>query len=233
MRLAEQINKHLVTFDDRFRSLVGRETAYTTFAKLTRDVVRPFRASVSIVQEANEMRSEIPLSGEFDLRKPKAKRINIRLHVPNGYTSVKLNAEAIQAYRWRIPQILQHELIHADFADWRHEHSITQDFNNRVEFYPSKRLSKQRISRIGYLTELEEIDAYAHDIAYEAKMYYPTIPALEVLRTATRRRYLHSLNIYQESFSGLDWTVVRKKLLSRAKQWVPEVILPPELHLPV
>ena len=75
------------------------------------------------------------------------------------------------------------------------------------------------------VAELDEIEAYAHDIALEILHHYPTMDPYAVLSSINRRRRLWSWNYYRDAFKySEDWSDVRHRLLKKTYQWLPIVI---------
>jgi hypothetical protein len=76
-----------------------------------------------------------------------------------------------------------------------------------------------------YLSEFDEIDAYAHDIALEIVHYYPGTDRFEILRTINRRRFVYSWRLYKKTFRDCDdWSDIRHRLLSKVYRWLPHII---------
>ena len=77
---------------------------------------------------------------------------------------------------------------------------------------------------VDYLAELDEIDAYVHDIAMEIREYYPKSDPMDVLRNINKRRKLWSWNYYRSAFKdSKDWSDVKTRLLKKTYLWLPHV----------
>ena len=112
-------------------------------------------------------------------------------------------------FRFLVTQVLQHELIHQHQCQFP-EHAEGNYFDMNIDD-----------KDIHYFSELDEIDAFGHDIAMEIRYYYPKEDPYQVLKTVSRRKYIHSYKYYTNTFKGLDWTCIRKRLIKKANNWIP------------
>jgi hypothetical protein len=120
-------------------------------------------------------------------------------------------------FKFHISQACQHELIHKYQNQFR---------ENNFEYEPIDLRSLQQGSiddEQNYLSCLDEIDAYAHDIAMEIKFHYPYFNPYFVLSSISKRRKLDSYNYYRNTFKHEDWSYIRKLLLKKTYKWLPYV----------
>lgn len=231
MHLTEKINRRMAKYDNRFLSLVGRDVSYEYIAKLVTEIIKPYGAYAALIDETTVAKA-FEMSGWYDHDQPAARRIQLSIHKPQDRTTIVPTIKAVKRLRHRVAQCLQHELIHKSQYSHRDAHYISHDIIKRVGFHTPKRVSKKQLETIEYLTDRDEIDSYAHDIAYEIKLYYPHIASRSILRTIMQRRYLDSMKFYTKGFKGMEWNKVRKKLLGRIYKWLPNVTPVPELATP-
>ena len=115
-------------------------------------------------------------------------------------------------------QVCQHETIHQ--LQWQNRESdeqpCTLDFRNLTGS-----ISEEK----EYLSDIDEIDAYGHDIAMEIKYSYPNKDPYEILKTIDSRRKVWSYIYYKKTFKGDDWSNIKNRLLKKTYQWMPHVIV--------
>ena len=117
---------------------------------------------------------------------------------------------------FNVSQTIQHETIHQN----QFQHRPYIDDGIKIDF----RVLKGTIDEDReYLSDLDEIDAYAHDIAMEIKYFYPHMDPLKVLSTISYKRKLGSYTYYKRTFKGCDWSQIKKRLLSKTYKWIKNV----------
>lgn len=121
-----------------------------------------------------------------------------------------------QEFKFLVSQVIQHETIHQD--QWQHregtEDPIRLDFRNVIGSLVEER---------SYLSDIDEIDAYAHDIAMEIAHYYPKENPFVVLKNINKKRKLPSYNYYKHTFKNTNWAKVKNRLLTKTYGWIPYV----------
>jgi hypothetical protein len=65
------------------------------------------------------------------------------------------------------------------------------------------------------LSDVDEVEAYAHDLAMEIEFYYSKYKINDVLRNPSRFRKLTTYKVYKNAFKNTDWTNIRKMLLKK------------------
>lgn len=195
----------------------GRQRLSTIKNRL-QSVLRPFGVKVIISQEAGFEPGDFCVSGFYDYTR-KRQSIELILHYHEKYNFFIWFESSWEQFRFLIAQVLQHELVHKSQYQYRDDNS-----RGVALYYDIKGTVKSNKEYMDYLSELDEIDAYAHDIAMEIKHYYPRVRALDVLRTIDTRQYLHSYKVYKRTFRGVeDWKEVHDRLLKKVYQWLPHV----------
>lgn len=135
--------------------------------------------------------------------------------------SVYCDELLIEQWMWsdlvfNITQTIQHETIHQN--QLQHRKHVSEDF--KLDFKVLKgTIDEDR----EYLADLDEIDAYAHDIAMEIKHFYPHVNPYDVLRKISCKRKLNSYSYYKTTFKGCDWSSIKKRLLSKTYKWIENV----------
>jgi len=120
-------------------------------------------------------------------------------------------------FKFLISQAAQHELIHK----YQHQFRTFTGYDEVVDLRSLQHNDNQEDGE--YLACMDEIDAYAHDIAMEIKYYYPFYDPLYVLNTISKRRKIDSFHYYKNTFENEDWSYIRKLLLKKAYRWLPYV----------
>jgi hypothetical protein len=83
--------------------------------------------------------------------------------------------------------------------------------------------AKRGCHNMDYLAMVEEVDAYAHDLAMEIKYHYPDIDPKEVLKNLNNYGNLTTWEIYKRVFKKARWKYVRNELLKKTYKWLPYV----------
>lgn len=151
------------------------------------------------------------ISGLYDMSKDTRYVI---LNFSDKSFDLDLPEESWDEFKFYLSQVIQHETIHKDQWQYRSrdEDPIKLDFRNLNGTVDEER---------SYLSDLDEIDAYGHDIAMEIKYCYPKKNPYDVLRNIGRTRKLSSYNYYRRIFRGCDWSTIKHKLLSKTYKWMP------------
>jgi hypothetical protein len=79
------------------------------------------------------------------------------------------------------------------------------------------------MAKLEYFAMVEEIDAYAHDLAMEICFNYPHMPPRDILKNINHCDGLETWKIYKKYFRKARWLHVRNELLRKTYRWLPEV----------
>lgn len=208
MYLAPEINK---TLWENKKLFLGNLTYLTISRRLSKIFDHPkdlkFKA---------ETFSDIPvncftISGLYDMFFNKKYVI---LNFSNSSNSILMDNCNIDSFFFLVSQTIQHESIHQhQWANREPEDEVVKlDFRNF-----GGTLQEER----EYLSDIDEIDAYAHDIATEIKRYYPNRDPYEVLKNISKTRKIHSYNYYRRTFSKCEWSRIKKQLFKKIYNWMP------------
>jgi len=210
MYLAPNIEKVFVENKSKF-------DGYLTYDTITRRLGKAFDfpkdLKFKIERYGDLKEQEYTVSGLYDMTCDKKYVI---LNVSKHSNTLNLSGHTYDEFSFLVSQTIQHETIHQN--QWQHrdyiEDVVKLDFRN---VYGT--LSEER----EYLSDVDEIDAYAHDIAMEIRFYYPNKDPYTVLRAISRSRKIPSYNYYKRTFGRCDWSAIKKRLLNKTYKWMAYV----------
>lgn len=215
MQLAPRINRRIARMQDTLRGKVPLETVLD----LVQNCCSPWGANVYLQPDATLAPwSSCTISGSYDSSK-KRRPIDILLHFSEDIEVYNFTPRRWSSFRFLLSSVIQHELIHKQQFQRRPLHC-----HETCLYYDIKAGEKSDKEYMDYLAELDEIDAYAHDIAMEIKECYPTEDPYEVLATIDQRDALWSWGHYRDTFKDSeDWSAVHNRLLKKTYLWLPHV----------
>jgi hypothetical protein len=117
-------------------------------------------------------------------------------------------------FKYRIMQTQMHELIHFMQFDRRED-----DWSNYVVPYKKVKHEKKNIER-RYLSGFDEIQAYAHCVLLDFKIYKPTITTEELINRAKHSKDSSTLNYILKAFN-YDYrnNAAIPKLMQQIAKW--------------
>jgi hypothetical protein len=210
MYLASAIDQVL---EDKKPKLFGRPSYYHITSILNRGFKKdlPFKFRFETFDDYSP--EDFSVSGLYDMEEDVK---YIILNFPSETKNFKINSGNWREIKFAVSQVCQHESIHQ--LQWRHREldgePCALDFRN---------LTGDISEEKEYLADIDEIDAYAHDIAMEIKFCYPKKEPYDILRTIDSRKKLWSYNYYKKIYRGDDWSKIKKRLLKKTYQWMPYV----------
>ena len=211
MYLAPAIDQVL---EDKKSKLLGRPTYYQIAGTLTRGYKKasiPFKFRFETFADYGP--DDISVSGLYDMEEDIK---YIILNFPKEQKHYSITNENWREFKFAVSQVCQHETIHE--LQWQNRETdgepCTIDFRN---------LTGSIAEEKEYLADIDEIDAYGHDIAMEIRFCYPKKDPYEILRTIDKRKKLWSYNYYKKIYKGDDWSRIKKRLLKKTFQWMPYV----------
>ena len=211
MYLAPAIDQVL---EDKKSKLLGRLTYYQIAGTLTRGYKKaeiPFKFRFETFDDYGP--EDISVSGLYDM----VEDIKyVVLNFPKQQKHYSVSNENWRDIKFAVSQVCQHETIHE--LQWQNRDTggepCTLDFRNLTGS-----ISEDK----EYLADIDEIDAYGHDIAMEIKYSYPNKDPYEILKTIDSRRKVWSYIYYKKTFKGDDWSNIKNRLLKKTYQWMPHV----------
>lgn len=138
----------------------------------------------------------------------------INLNVSSKSFDLALSESEWCEFKFLLSQVIQHETIHQN--QWQNR--VYEDGPCRLDF---RNMYGSRNEEMEYLSDIDEIDAYAHDIAMEIKFYYKNRDPYECLSVINKLRKVPSYSLYKKTFRGVDWFLIRKQLLLKTYKWMP------------
>lgn len=145
--------------------------------------------------------------GEYDQQEDV---INIEFIVPiDKNDKFSLNENQWSEFKFKFNQNLQHEMIHRVQTFNRNDSHWRKFY--KIELKGPIHKLEERV----YLSDIDEVEAFAHDLAMEIEFYYPKTKMDEILRNPSRFRKLTTYKVYKKAFRNTDWSIVRKMLLKK------------------
>ena len=153
------------------------------------------------------------VSGLYDMSKDTRYVI---LNFSERTLDITLKEDSWNDFKFFISQVIQHETIHQNQWIQREEVVDSLDCDFKILFG-----SSNKEEEMDYLSDPDEIDAYAHDIAMEIKYFYPKKDPYNVLKNINKLRKIPSFSIYKKTFRGYEWDDIKKGLLLKTYKWIP------------
>lgn len=210
MYLSQQINEVLESNKNRF---LGCNSYSAIVRRLGMSFGFPKDLKFRYEQFNDIDEEEFTVSGLYDMTTNKKYVI---LNFSDTSDKITLNSFSFNQFKFFVSQTIQHETIHQDQWQYRDgtEDPVKLDFRHVVGS-----LSEER----EYLSDIDEIDAYGHDIAMEIKYFYPKDDPFNVLKNINKKRKIPSYGYYKHTFKNTSWSKVKKRLLSKTYKWIPYV----------
>lgn len=208
MYLAPTLNKVL---DDNENLFLGNLTYHTVVRRLSRIFNYPKDLKFKF-ETFDDLPSDcFTVSGLYDMFFNKKYVI---VNFSNKQNTIWFDKYSVESFFFLVSQTIQHEAIHQhQWANREPEDEVVKlDFR-----IINGTLQEER----EYLSDIDEIDAYAHDIAMEIKRYYAKRDPYEVLKNISKTRKIESYNYYRRTFSKCDWSKIKKQLYKKIYNWIP------------
>ena len=211
MYLANLIDDVLESKKDK---LVGRPSYFYICDVLNRAFrkVEPFKFKYETYNEY--LSGDYSVSGIYDMDEDVK---YIVLNFSKNCKTFNLRPETWRDFKFSISQVCQHESIH------QHQWQFRDASDFEKESLDFRNIDGPVDEDQEYLSDPDEIDAYAHDIAMEIKYCYPKKDPYLVLRNINRYKKLWSYNYYKKTFRGEDWSEIKHRLYKKTFRWIPHV----------
>jgi hypothetical protein len=211
---AKAINRRL---QDKHQAFMGQQAPDEIAAQL-QQILKPWRVRVTAIGCSDVGIQEFSIGGLYDAER-KRQPIILNIFFNKRQKKFIWFQHHLKEFFFLVSQVLQHELVHKNQISQRPEDA--RDLNSCYQVVARSDLQEEA----DYLSEFDEIDAYAHDIALEIVHYYPGTDRFEILRTINRRRFVYSWRLYKKTFRDCDdWSDIRHRLLSKVYRWLPHII---------
>lgn len=211
MYLASQIDEILESKKDK---LVGRSSYYYITGVLNRAFRKQVPIKFRFETYQDYGKEDYSVSGLYDMD---ADVRYVILNFPKSCKTFTVKENKWKEFKFSLSQVCQHESIHQ--CQWQHREGVEFD-KEPLDF---RDISGTKSEEKEYLADVDEIDAYGHDIAMEIKFYYPNENPYAVLKNVHRKKKLWSYKYYKNTFKGDDWSDIRYRLLKKTYLWLPHV----------
>ena len=208
MYLADTLDSLIDSNKDKFI----RRQWYNDLLCTLKDTFKDLKDTNFVIEKFDDFEQySYSFSGFYDMNEDKK---YIVLNLSKKHKKFEMNKKMFKDFKFLLSQVIQHESIHQSQWSFRPEFKdpVTVDFRDNGMGMSKK---EERI----YLSDMDEIDAYGHDIALEMKHYYPRTDPLKILRYPFRYNKLTSFFIYNKAFKGVNWIDIKKRLIRRAYRW--------------
>ena len=136
-------------------------------------------------------KSYVAVGGEYA---PDERQCVIFVHCSN-FNTFTFTKETWDRFKYKMIQVLMHELVHFMQYDRRDD-----EWSNYV--VPYKKIGHRKIDEERrYLSEFDEIQAYAHWVCLDYKMFRPNVPVSDLLLRSKFRRVSSTLHYFLKTFS--------------------------------
>ena len=208
MYLTGKVNKAFESLE----KILRKRMAHKEIMREVRNTIRPFGARVEINWIPELGLGEILISGTFDAER-KRQPICVTLHFSSNYRHIHTwNEEGRHAFIFELSQVLQHELIH--------QSQNSQRIEGETGFKTEQDMVSQQRT---YLSNKDEIGAYAHDIALEIVEHYGGRKRFQTAKQLDRKKLVGSYKVYKKAFAGTDWSKTQKALYKKIYKWMEEL----------
>lgn len=212
MYLAENFNAGIDSVKDK---LLGTPSAYYAAHCLNR-VFKNDGIKFNHISDKAIDKYDYTVSGQYDYSEDVRYITFIVSPLVGSFTVEEKDWED---FRFFTSQVMQHESIH------QYQYSFRDCTNTKctIDFRP---WSLSRDEEKDYLRDVDEIEAYAHDIIMEILYYYPKRNPREVLRNIDKARKAWSYRYYKKTFrNSKEWDSIRNHLLKKSYKWIPYTIV--------
>jgi hypothetical protein len=183
--------------------------SYKKVITILRPILRKFR-SKPLLLLANIEKNQCSVGGVYDTQ---AVRLPIAVEIlfSSNSDEIKMPMKYWRNFLFNVFETIIHEHIHLcqmscrSGDEWAQYHPL--DDNALMTDQQS------------YLSELDEIDAYGHNIALEILYQYPKDDPFKIL-SDLKNRGIESYDMYLIDFNGTKWTDIRNDLLRKTYKWL-------------
>jgi hypothetical protein len=219
MYLSRRLHKKIEEYFP-YHETLGKTFTYRQITKKMNNILHPLGAKAKIIKDKDfkTSRNSIQYYSFSGCYYPDAVGVPIviTLHMSPGHNCFKFNKSNYHQFMFMFSQVVQHEFIHKSQYMFRPDHS-----EKKIKIHFSKKIPKNQLRRINYLSTWCEVEAYAHDIAMEINHFYPNASPSVVLKNINKHRKLYSFSLYKNAFKGTNWDKLRKSLILKIWRWLP------------
>ncbi len=168
--------------------------SYKNDSKGLSNYFKKWRTKIEFRKEpskANIYNVKVACGGEYD---PTLRQSTIHIYTDH-FDTFKFRKDTWSKFKFRLIQVTMHELIHFMQFDRRND-----EWSNYVLPYKKVRQEKKNEER-KYLSEFDEIQAYAHCVLLEFKQYVPTVPTETLVQRSKYKRDSQTLRYFLKTFN--------------------------------
>ena len=152
----------------------------------------------------------VAVGGEYD---PEKRQCILIIHT-TYFDGFPFTDKSWDAFKYRLIQTLMHELIH--FMQF---HRRDDEWSNYVVPYKKIGIEKKDAER-AYLSEFDEIQAYAHCVYLDFKTYRPNVPIDDLLNRCKKHRDSKTLHYFLKTFNyDFRNNVSPQKIVQQIAKW--------------
>jgi hypothetical protein len=188
--------------DSNKHKFIGDQTTFE-LKKNLQELFKSFNLIVTIYNTQED--SEYILGASYD---SESDEIEMDIFLDKNSVDFSLKEDGWRSFRFKVSQILQHELIH------REQYRRKAVDNGYIH-------SDEKL----YLSNPDEIDAYSHDIAMEIVYFYGETQKYEIIRNISEKKEVASYKMYENIFKNSDWELIRRKLIKKTYLWLDYVTI--------
>ena len=208
MYLSKAIDNAIESNKDKF----VKKQSYRDLLRVLNDTFNYKDLKIVIEKFEDFGHNEYSFSGLYDMVEDKK---YIVLNLSKKHRKFEMSNAMFKDFKFLLSQVLQHESLHQ--CQWSHRPEEKEPCH--VDFRDNGMGQSKEEERL-YLSCVDEIEAYGHDIALEIKYFYPRTDPYKILRYMGRYKRLTSFFIYKKAFKGIDWNDIKKRLLRKTYDWV-------------
>ena len=160
--------------------------------------------------KAKVYQTYVGIGGEYD---PENRQIYLHIYTDN-YDKHPFTIKSWDAFKHRLIQTLQHEIIH--FMQFSRRDDC---WSNYVVPYKKVGQEKKDAER-AYLSEFDEIQAYAHCVYVDFKTFRPSTPIDELLSRCKTHRDSRTLHYFLKTFNyDFKNNHATQKIIQQISKW--------------
>lgn len=204
MKFLEQANfnwMEMLNFSEQpFRAKLIPAKVYKDLDRYRNDAlglshyVRKWRTHIRWQEQKSKSilyRTHVAIGGEYD---PEERKIELQIHTDN-FDKFQFTDKTWNRFKYKVLQVTMHEMIHFMQYDRRGD-----EWSNYV--VPYKKVGKDKIDEERrYLSEFDEIQAYAHCVLLDFKVYRPNMDTQFLLSRANTHKDSPTLNYFLKTFN--------------------------------
>ena len=175
--------------------------------------VRKWRTRIEWCKEKSKAKwteTYVSIGGEYD---PEKRQCTIQIYTQK-FNTFPFTEKSWKAFKLRFFQTLMHELIHFMQYDRRGD-----EWSNYVVPYKKVGIAKKDSQR-AYLSEFDEIQAYAHCVYLDFKMKRPNVDINTLLTRYKKKRDSSTLHYFLKTFDyDLRNNMATRKIIDQIGKW--------------